>query len=305
MHEVKVLAPATVSNVVCGFDCLGFALAKPFDEITVRRIEERVVRIRHLDNFGLPTDPQKNVAGVALLAMVSSADLDFGFEIEITKGIKPGSGIGSSAASSCGAVVAANRILDDRFTKRELVGFAMEGERLASGAAHADNVAPCILGGFTLVRSVAPLDIVSLKFPPLYATVIHPQIEIRTADARAMLPGDVPLRDAVRQWANLGAFVAALAQGDCSLLARSMEDLIVEPVRRLLIPKFDEMKVASLAAGALGGGISGSGPSVFMLSETPGTASNVEAALRQVFESTAIDFQLYCSDISNGGVNVL
>jgi homoserine kinase len=305
MHEVSVVAPATVSNVVCGFDCLGFALAKPFDEITVRRIKEPIVRIRHFDDFGLPADPQKNVAGVALLAMMSAAHLDFGFEIEITKGIKPGSGIGSSAASSCGAVVAANRILDDRFTKQELVEFAMEGERLASGAAHADNVAPCIMGGFTLVRSIEPLDIVLLKFPTLYATVIHPQIEIRTADARAMLPREVPLGDAVRQWANLGAFVAGLAQGDLQLLARSMEDIIIEPVRKSLIPKFDEMKAASLSAGALGGGISGSGPSVFMLSETLEVASNVETALRRVFKSTSIDFHIYRSEISAGGVKVL
>lgn len=305
MNEVRALAPATVSNVVCGFDCLGFALAEPFDEILVRRIEKREVRIINHDDFGLPTAPERNVAGVALLALMRAADIDFGFEVESIKHIKPGSGIGSSAASSCGAVVAANRILDDRFTKQELVGFAMEGERLASGAAHADNVAPCIMGGFTLIRSVDPLDVVSLKFPLLYATVIHPQIEIKTADARALLPRDVPLKDAVRQWADLGAFVAALAQGDYELLGRSMEDFIVEPVRRSLIPKFDEIKTASLSAGALGGGISGSGPSIFMLSETSDQASNVETTMRRIFEPTGIEFNTYSSEISAGGVRFL
>lgn len=305
MHEVSVLAPATVSNVVCGFDCLGFALAKPFDEIVVRRIDEQVVRIRHLDDFGLPTNPQKNVAGVALLAMMGAADLDFGFEVEITKGIKPGSGIGSSAASSCGAVVAANRILDDRFTKQELVGFAIQGERLASGAPHADNVAPCIVGGFTLIRSVDPLDIVELEFPTLFATVIHPQIEIKTADARAILPKDVPLRDAVRQWADLGAFVAGLAKGDHELISRSMEDFIIEPVRRSLIPGFDEIKNASLSAGALGGGISGSGPSIFMLSESREQASNVEGAMRRAFERTGMEFNTYSSEICTDGVKFI
>lgn len=304
MDEVSVLAPATVSNVVCGFDCLGFALAKPFDEVTVRRIEERTVRIRHLDDFGLPIDPEKNVAGVALIAMIRDADLDFGFEIEITKGIKPGSGIGSSAASSCGAVVAANHILDDRYSKSELVRFALKGELLASDARHADNVAPCIFGGFTLVRSIEPLDIVALQFPTLYATVIHPQIEIKTSDARALLPRDVSLRDATRQWANLGAFVAALSQSDYALLGRSMEDVIVEPARKSLIPKFDELKLASLSAGALGGGISGSGPSVFMLSKTPEHASNVEAEMLRVFEPTGIDFNVYSSEISSEGVRV-
>ena len=305
MQEVSVLAPATVSNVVCGFDCLGFALSEPNDEITLKRIDERIVRILHRDNFGLPTDPEKNVAGVALLAMMRAADLDFGFEIEITKGIKPGSGVGSSAASSCGAVVAANHILSERFSKQELVTFAMEGERLASGARHADNIAPCIFGGFTLVRSVEPLDIVPLEFPPLYAIVIHPQIEIKTADARAVLPNEVPLRDAVRQWANVGAFVAALSRGDHGLLARSMEDLIVEPVRRSLIPKFDEIRKAAVSAGALGGGISGSGPSVFMLCESAKRAAYVVAAMRRVFEPTGIEFNIYLSEISSDGARVV
>ncbi|MEO8574517.1 MAG: homoserine kinase [Pyrinomonadaceae bacterium] len=305
MDEVRVASPASVSNVVCGFDCLGFALTEPFDEVTIRKINERTVRIRHLDNFGLPTDPERNVAGVALLALARSAGIDFGFEVEITKGIKPGSGIGSSASSSSGAVVAANRILNDRFSKQELVEFAMQGERLASGAPHADNVAPCIYGGFTLVRSIEPLDIVSLEFATLYATVIHPQIEIRTSDARDLLPKQIPLSDAIRQWSNLGAFVAALARGDHELLSRSMEDLIVEPARKSLIPKFDEIKAASLAAGAIGGGISGSGPSIFMLSASLEDASKIVTQMRSIFEKTGIEFKIYSSDIGRSGVRVL
>ena len=305
MQEVSVLAPATVSNVVCGFDCLGFALEKPFDEMTVRNISERTVRIINRDNFGLPTDPANNVAGVVLTAMLAEAEADFGVEVEITKHIKPGSGIGSSSASSCGAVVAVNRLLDDRFSKLELVEFAMEGEKLASGARHADNVAPCIYGGFTLVRSTDPLDIVPLDFPTLFATVIHPQIEIKTAEARAILPSDVPLKTAIRQWGNLGSLVAALAQGDYSLISRSMKDFIVEPVRKSLIPKFDEVKAASIAAGALGGGISGSGPSIFMLSQTQITAEAVETAMRKIYSKTQIEFNTYVSKISPGGVRFL
>ncbi len=305
MQEVSVLAPATVSNVVCGFDCLGFALEKPFDEMTVRKISERSVRIINRDNFGLPADPAKNVAGVVLTAMLAEAEADFGVEVEITKHIKPGSGIGSSSASSCGAVVAVNRLLDDRFSKLELVEFAMEGEKLASGARHADNVAPCIYGGFTLVRSTDPLDIVPLDFPTLFATVIHPQIEIKTAEARAILPSDVPLKTAIRQWGNLGSLVAALAQGDYSLISRSMKDFIVEPVRKSLIPKFDEVKAASIAAGALGGGISGSGPSIFMLSQTQITAEAVETAMRKIYSKTQIEFNTYVSKISPGGVRFL
>lgn len=302
MDTVKVHAPATVSNVVCGFDCLGFALSEPFDEITVRICDEPTITIINHDDFDLPTDPLKNVAGVAVQALIDKARLDHGFVIELTKGIKPGSGIGSSSASSCGAVVAANRLIGDRFSQLELVHLAMAGEMLASGSRHADNAAPCIYGGFTLVRSVDPLDIVPLEFPPLFATVIHPQIEIKTADARAILPKQVALSNAVRNWSNLGSLVASLQSGDLDLMARSMEDLIVEPARKSLIPKFDEVKAACLAAGAIGGGISGSGPSIFMLSEFEATAREVEAAMEFVYSQTGIEFNIYTSPISRNGV---
>ncbi|MEO7659691.1 MAG: homoserine kinase [Pyrinomonadaceae bacterium] len=305
MEEVKVLAPATVANVVCGFDCMGFALSEPFDEMTVRKISERMVRIIHHDDFGLPTEAEQNVAGVALNALLAAASIDFGFEVEITKHIKPGSGIGSSAASACGAVVAANRLIGDCFSKTELVDFAMAGEMLASGARHADNLAPCIYGGFTLVRSTEPLDIVELDFPTLFATVIHPQIEIRTSEARAMLPLEVPLKDAIRNWSNLGALVAALAKSDYGLISRSMQDTIVEPVRRLLIPQFDEVKSASLAAGALGGGISGSGPSIFMLSGDADTADKVALAMSEIYSQTDIPFNTHVSEIARRGVRFI
>lgn len=305
MDSVRVHAPATVSNVVCGFDCLGFALSEPYDEITVRKVDEPVIRISHNDNFGLPTDPERNVAGVALRAMLGAIEADFGFDVEITKNIKPGSGIGSSSASSCGTVVAANRLLGDRFSKLELAEFAMEGEKLASGARHADNVAPCIFGGFTLVRSTDPLDVVSIEFPPLFAVVIHPQIEIRTADARAILPKQIPLADAIRQWSNLASLVAALTKGDLDLLARSMEDYIVEPVRKNLIPSFDQVKEASMDAGALGGGISGSGPSMFMLCETQDAAEDIVDAMVAAYDPTGIDFQIYVGEIAKNGVKVM
>lgn len=305
MDIVRVHSPATVSNVVCGFDCLGFALSEPYDEIIVRKTDEPVIRISHNDDFGLPIDPKLNVAGVALQAMLDSLDADFGFDVKITKNIKPGSGIGSSSASSCGAVVAANQLLGNKFTKLELANFAMEGEKIASGARHADNVAPSIFGGFTLVRSADPLDIVPIEFPPLFATVIHPQIEIKTADARAILPKEVPLSRAIKQWSNLGSLVAALAKGDLDLLSRSMEDFIVERVRKSLIPKFDEVKAESLAAGALGGGISGSGPSIFMLSESATIAEDVAAAMQDVYSQTGIDFHVHVSAIESEGVRVV
>lgn len=302
MDEVSVRSPATVSNVVCGFDCLGFALEEPFDEMTVRKIGAREVGIINRDDYGLPTDPAKNVAGVALQALIDAAQIDHGFEVEITKHIKPGSGIGSSSASSCGAVVAANRLLGNRFAKLELVEFAMAGEMLASGSRHADNAAPCIYGGFSLVRSTDPLDIVEIDFPTLFATVIHPQIEIKTAEAREILPKDVPLKDAVQNWSNLGALVAALSSGDYDLMGRSMVDLIVEPARKSLIPKYDEVKNACLNASAIGGGISGSGPSMFMLSRTAEAADEVKTAMHAVYSQTGIDFNIYVSQIHPEGV---
>lgn len=305
MQEIRVLAPATVANVVCGFDCLGFALAEPFDEMTVRRTDEPGIRIIHRDDFGLPTEPERNVAGVAAAAMLEQIKADFGLEIEITKNIMPGSGIGSSSASACGAVVALNRLLDTRFSNLELVDFAMAGEMLASGSRHADNLAPCIFGGFTLVRSTEPLDIVQLDFPPLWATVIHPQIEIKTAEARAILPKDVPLKTAIKQWGNVGSLVAGLAKSDYGLIARALEDVIVEPVRKSLIPKFDDIKAASLGAGALGGGISGSGPSMFMLSNNRDGAERVEAAMSKAYSQTGIEFNTYISEISGDGARVV
>lgn len=305
MNEITVHAPATVANVVCGFDCLGFALEEPFDEMLVRLTNQKTVEIQHLDEFDLPTDPSKNVAGKALLAMLEKINENIGFEIQITKNIKPGSGVGSSSASAVGAVAAANHLLGNRFSKLELAEFALEGEQLASEGRHADNIAPCLFGGFTLVRSVEPLDIVRLDFPPLFATVIHPKIEIKTSEARKILPSEIPLKAAIKQWSNVGALVSALSKGDYELISRSLEDFIVEPVRKKLIPKFDELKNESLSAGALGGGISGSGPSVFMLSETGETAQKVENAMREIYTTTKIDFNVYISEINAQGVKYI
>ncbi len=302
MNEITVHAPASVSNVVCGFDCLGFALSAPFDVMTVRLIDEKIVRVKHLDEYDLPTAPEQNVAGKAILTLLEAVEGNVGFEIEITKNIKPGSGIGSSSASAVGAVVAANKLLDNKFSKLELAEFALAGEFVASQSRHADNVAPCLFGGFTLVRSVEPLDIVALDFPKLFAVVIHPQIEIKTSEARKILPTEIPLKDAVKQWANVGALISGLSKSDYALISRSLEDYIVEPHRKNLIPKFDELKSESLRCGALGGGISGSGPSVFTMSETLATAHQVAAAMRDVYEQTAIDFNIYVSEINPHGV---
>lgn len=305
MKKVKVKAPGTVANLVCGFDILGMALNAPFDSMELGLLEEPVVRIRNLDAYNLPTEPEKNVAGVVLLSIKEKTGNRFGFELTLDKKIRPGSGIGSSAASAAGAAVAANALLDYRFSKPELVQFAMNGEKLASGVKHADNIAPCIYGGISLIRSIHPLDIISIPAPDLFVTVVHPQIEVRTADARQILRQQVLLKDAIRQWGNIAGLVAGFMQNDTDLIGRSLEDVIIEPVRSILIPGFDELKKNCKDAGALGGGISGSGPSVFMLSRDEGTATAVEQVMKDVYTRIGIEFHTYVTTINPQGVTVL
>ena len=304
MKQIIVHSPATVANIVCGFDVLGLALNEPYDKLVMRLLPEKTIRIINKDNYNLPVEPEKNVIGGALLAMLKELDENIGFEIESTKNIKPGSGIGSSAASAAGAIVGANALLNNRFGKEDLVRLAMYGEEIASGARHADNIAPCIYGGVTLIRSNEPLDIIPLSFPPLYVTVIHPQIEVKTSEARQILKKQVPLKDAITQWANVGGLVAGFMKGDYELIGRSMHDVLIEPVRSMLIPGFNDLKKLSMAAGALGGGISGSGPSVFMLSKDEATAGKVEMAMRSVYEKIDADFHIHVTTVNSQGATI-
>jgi homoserine kinase len=305
MNSVTILSPGTVANLVCGFDILGLALNDPCDVMTLKRTSTPGLVIRNLDDFGLPEDPVKNVAGVSLLSLMAALPEPIGFEMSIEKRIKPGSGIGSSAASAAGSVAAANILLGNMFSKTELVQFAMNGEKLASGVKHADNIAPCLLGGVTLIRSIHPLDIVPIKPPPLFVTIVHPQIEVRTSDARQILKKQILLKDAIRQWGNIAGLVAGLTNGDYDLIGRSLEDVIIEPLRSILIPAFDKVKKRSLEAGALGGGISGSGPSIFMLSKDESTARAVEKEMAAIYETAGIDYNTYVTTINNEGVKII
>ena len=303
--SVTIKAPGTVANIVCGFDVLGLALNDPYDIMTVKLIEEPVVVIHNVDAYGLPTDPLKNVAGVALLEMIERLENRVGFDVTIEKKIMPGSGIGSSAASSAGAVVAANQLLNNIFSNADLVQMAMLGEKLASGVKHADNIAPCIYGGVTLIRSIHPLDVISIPSPPLYVTLVHPQIEVRTEDARQILRKQILLKDAIRQWGNIAALVTGLMKSDYELISRSLEDVLIEPIRSILIPAFDEVKAKSLEAGALGGGISGSGPSIFMLSRNEATARAVEKKMQEIYTNTGIPFHTYVTTVNMEGVKLM
>lgn len=298
------MATASVANLVCGFDVLGMALADPADKMTMSLTDRPGITITHEDGYGLPLDPEKNVAGVALLALVDDLKEKVGFHVTVNKLIKPGSGLGSSAASAAGAVAGANVLLGNRFSNEDLVRFAMMGEKLASGVKHADNIAPGLYGGITLVRSILPLDIVRLSFPLLYVTVVHPQIEVKTSDARQILRNQVQLKDAIRQWGNIAGLVTGFLQKDYALIGRSLEDVIVEPVRSILIPGFVDVKQRCMAAGALGGGISGSGPSIFMLSIEERTALKVEQEMKEIYSALGIEFRTYVTRICDKGIKV-
>jgi len=302
---IKVLVPATIANLVCGFDILGLALQVPQDVIEMRLSDEPGIRIRHTDGYDLPADPLKNVAGVALQALLNECKTDAGFDVVIEKHIKPGSGLGSSAASSAGAVVAANHLLQNIFTKEDLIRFAMFGEKLASGVKHADNIAPCIFGGVILVRSIFPLDIVQLSSPPLHIAIVHPQIVVKTSDARQILRKEVQLKDAIKQWGNIAGLVTGFLKNDYELIGRSLEDVIIEPVRSILIPGFVEVKRKSMEAGALGGGIAGSGPSIFMISKDENVSRTVEEIMKGVYDKIGIEYKTYVTAINNEGVKVI
>lgn len=305
MKSVTVHTPATLSNLCCGFDILGMALQQPYDIITINETAGTEICIKHLDNYGLTTDPKQNIAGVVLEAMRSHLKSTQGFEIIIEKKIKPGSGIGSSAASAAGVAVAANAILQANFTQQQLVEFAMEGEVMASGSRHADNLAPCIYGGLVLIRDTPSLDIIAIDTPELYITIVHPQIEIKTSYARSILPKELPLKTAITQWANVAGLVTGFMQHDYSLISRSLKDVVAEPVRSPLIPGFDEVRERSMQVGALGGGISGSGPSLFMLSQTAEIASLVEKEMQSIYEKLGVEYKTYVTTIAKHGVRIL
>ena len=301
--KIEIFAPATVANISCGFDVLGLCLDNVGDKMIISKTAKKGIAISKIEGYDLPLNPLKNAASVAGMALLKELDLDYGFEIEIYKQIKPGSGIGSSAASSAGAVVGINQLLGLPFNDTALIEFAREGERIACGTPIADNVAPAILGGFTLVKETNPLKVLSLPTPKdLFVVILHPQIEIKTADSRGILPENIPLTDAVKQWANVGSFVSALYTNDYDLLANSIKDVIVEPHRSKLIPFFKETKNIALKNGALGYGISGSGPATFSICKGKDVAEKVQQEIRIFFSKTNIPFKTYSSKINTKGV---
>lgn len=307
--SVKVFAPATVANVVCGYDVLGFAVNQPGDEVIMRLTGGTGITISKItgDEGKLPLDPAKNTVSASVQHYLNHIGKpDTGIDIELHKKMPIGSGLGSSSASTVAGLFAINTLFDHLLTNRELVPFAMKGEELACGYGHADNVAPALMGGFVLIRSYEPLDIISLPFPQdLHAAVVYPEVDVPTKDARQMIRSKVLLKDAVTQWGNVAGLVSGLFMNDYDLIGRSMTDILIEPIRSILIPDFAVMKSLALENGALGFGISGSGPSVFALTRDVETASRITQKLQQHLKGLAINSLSFVSEVNKKGPIIL
>ncbi|MEQ8424170.1 MAG: homoserine kinase [Cyclobacteriaceae bacterium] len=308
MESVRVFAPATVSNVNCGFDVLGFAMDGPGDEVQVSLTSTNQIKISSIlpETINLPTSPEKNTAGVAISSFLKALGSEQGVDIALTKNLPLGSGIGSSGASAVAALVGINHLMGSPMSRDELIVHAMEAERVACGSAHADNVAPALLGGFVLIRGYNPLDVVKIPIAiQLWCVVVHPGIELKTSDSRKVLKKDIPLKDLVTQTGNIAGLVVGLMKPDSALISRCLVDVVAEPLRTKFIPGFTDIKQKAKEEGALGSGISGSGPSIFALCESKLVAENVGVGIQNVFESYQVKSQIFISPISETGARIL
>lgn len=307
--SVKVFAPATVANVVCGFDVLGFAVNAPGDEVIMKRTDKPGVRLKKItgDEGRLPLDPERNTVSASVQHYLQHIGrTDIGVEIELHKKMPIGSGLGSSSASTVAGLFAINSLMDNLLSNKDLIPFAMKGEELACGYGHADNVAPALMGGFVLIRSYEPLDIVSLPFhEEMCAAIVYPEVDVPTKDARQMIRSKILLKNAVTQWGNVAGLVSGLFMKDYDLIGRSMVDVLVEPTRSILIPDFYKMRSLALDLGAVGFGISGSGPSVFALTKNEETANKITHALQNQLKSLNINSLSFVSPVNKRGPVVL
>jgi homoserine kinase len=304
MSSIKIFAPASVANVACGFDIFGFAVDNPGDEIILTKNNTGKLNILSIEGDGgrLPLDPTKNTSTIAIQKFLEHLSSGQGFDVKLKKLMPLGSGMGSSAASAVAGVFAANQLMGKPLAQKALLPFAMEGERIACGSAHADNVGPSLMGGFVVIRSYDPLDLIQIKTPSeLYATIVHPQVEVNTKDARNILRREVSLKNTITQMGNVAGLIAGLMTPDYDLISRSLVDVIIEPIRAILIPQFDDVKNAAIENGALGCSISGSGPAMFALSKDLETAQKVGLAMQNGFAKVNIGSECYVSTINQNG----
>ncbi|PTS98954.1 homoserine kinase [Pedobacter sp. HMWF019] len=308
-NSVKVFAPATVANVVCGFDVLGFAVNAPGDEVIMRMTSKPGVQLIKItgDEGRLPLNPDRNTVSASVQHYLQHIGrTDVGVEIELHKKMPIGSGLGSSSASTVAGLFAINTLMDNPLTNKELIPFAMKGEELACGYGHADNVAPALMGGFVLIRSYEPLDVISLPFPEdMFAAIVYPEVDVPTKDARQMIRSKILLKNAVTQWGNVAGLVSGLFMKDYDLIGRSMVDVLVEPTRSILIPDFYKMRALALDQGAVGFGISGSGPSVFALTKNEETARTITLSLQNQLKGLNINSLSFVSPVNKMGPVVL
>lgn len=309
LDSIHVFAPATVANVVCGFDVLGFAVNEPGDEVIMRITDKPGITISKItgDDGRLPLNPAKNTVSVSVEHYLRSIDrLDIGLDIELHKKMPIGSGLGSSSASTVAGLFAIKTLLGDDTDPSTLLPFAMKGEEMACGHGHADNVAPALLGGFVLIRSYEPLDVVRLPHPAnLWCAIVFPDVDVPTREARQIIRKNIQMKDAVTQWGNIAGLVSGLFMQDIDLIGRSMKDVLVEPVRSMLIPDFYEMRQMAMELGAVSFGISGSGPSVFAFTRDEETAKRITAKLQKHLTSIKIGSNGYVSTINDAGPRVL
>ena len=306
MNQIKVFSPATISNVACGFDVLGFPIYSIGDEMIVKKTKKKSLIITDITGYSVPYDINKNVSTIAAKAMIESLNPNCGFDFKIKKKIIPGSGIGSSGSSAAASVYAINKLLDSPLNENELISFAMRGEVVSSISEHADNVSPAILGGIVMIKSLSPLEVIKLPTPKdLYCFVINPKIEIKTSFSRKILPNKVKLKNTTKQVSTFGSFIHALHTEDYELIGRSLNDYLIEKHRKKLIPLYDEVKSIAIKQGALGCSISGSGPSIFALTKGIEKANEINRLVTELYKTSGNDFSTYVSKISEKGVSTM
>ena len=307
MDKIKIHAPATVANLSCGFDVLGLCLNEPYDEIEVHKISKKVISLEILESpySDIPSNPDYNTGGVPAQLIQRDLALNFGFNIKIKKGIPLCGGLGSSAATSVGVVYAINQLLENQLNQDQMLTYALEGEKISVSNPHADNIAPCLLGGLTLIRDTKSLDVLNIPISDYYVALIHPHITIKTEDARNVLPKSINLKSAIVQWGNVGALVLGFTSNNKDLIKRSMQDIIIEPVRSTLIEGFDVIKNNALKLGAIGSGISGSGPTIFALCESKTIANNILQFSKTYYTSLDIKSDIFLSRINTKGPTII